>query len=78
MEMILEGSNSAEASPPSGGGIGSHLLSLRDGGGGLVVNFFDLFFHLRLFTYYLQSLFGLTNQACQFVSIRWHDRFLLV
>lgn len=40
MEMILEGSNSAEASPPWGGGAGSHLLSLRDGGGGLAVNFF--------------------------------------
>ena len=43
MEMILEGSNSAEASPPSGGGTGSHLLPIRDGGGGLVVDFLVLF-----------------------------------
>ena len=43
MEMILEGSNSAEASPPSGGGIGAHLLSVRDGRGGLVVDFFHIF-----------------------------------
>lgn len=28
MEMMLEGSNSAEASPPRGGGTGSHLGGL--------------------------------------------------
>lgn len=39
MRLILEGSNSAEALSPSGGGIGSHLLSLWDGGDGLVFNF---------------------------------------
>ena len=48
MEMILEGSNSAEASPPSGGGTGSHRLSLRDGSGGLVVNFFDGFLNFNI------------------------------
>ena len=40
MRMILEGSNSAEAFSPLDGGIGLHLLSLCDGWGGLVVNFF--------------------------------------
>lgn len=40
MRMILEGSNSAEALSPSGGGIGSHLLSLWDGRDGLVFDFF--------------------------------------
>jgi hypothetical protein len=57
MERILEGSNSAEASPPSGGGIGLHLLSLRDGSGGLVVNFFDDF---PIFGFY-HCLFSLAS-----------------
>lgn len=47
MRLILEGSNSAEALSPSGGGTGSHLLSLWDGGDGLVVDFFLLFFYMK-------------------------------
>lgn len=40
MRLILEGSNSAEVLSPSGGGIGSHLLSLWHGRDGLVIDFF--------------------------------------
>lgn len=45
MGVTLEGSNSAEAFPPPSGDIGSHLLSLRGGWRGLVVNFFFGFHH---------------------------------
>ncbi len=42
--MMLEGSNSAEASPPWGGGVGIHLLSFGGWCRGWGVNFFFLFF----------------------------------
>lgn len=44
MEMTLEGSNSAETSSPPGGGAGSHLLSVRVGRDGLVIDFYFFIF----------------------------------
>lgn len=57
MEMMLEGSNSAEASPPRGGGAGIHLLSFGGWCRGWGVDFNFSFFRLVFLFFEVDCLF---------------------
>lgn len=61
MEMTLERSNSAETFSPPGGGTGLHLLSLWDGGSGLVCRLFAVFSEGFEFIYFAGFKRGMNN-----------------